>query len=108
MAPSSRLNPTATPNPRLLPRAAKAPLNPDGRTPVHYFEKLAACGSIEESARVNFDDGFFDGKEAAHPGRFPPADSRYKEVDPAKIDRFIETRYYNRPPVPYAPGSDMP
>lgn len=58
---------------------AKGPPTTGGNFRVHWYLKVYACQRIEDTYRVSFDDGFLDGRNAAHRGKFPPRGSPFEE-----------------------------
>ncbi|MBK9989190.1 MAG: hypothetical protein IPP19_00240 [Verrucomicrobia bacterium] len=79
---------------------APAEKGADGKmhVPVHWYLKVYACKREKNAFRVNFDDGFFDGTDTSHPGKFPPKGNRYKETSPDGMDRHLGSLWWERAP----------
>jgi hypothetical protein len=69
---------------------------------VHYYLKVWACKKEMESYQVTFDDGFFDGTNAAHEGYFPRPGGNYideRQPAPRPWDRVMPFIPTPRPPT---------
>ena len=77
---------------------------PEKVTPVHWYLKVYACKRESSKFRVNFDDGFFDGENASHPGAFPQK-TKYNESDSAN---YSKPRYSPFTPAPSTAPTPTP
>jgi hypothetical protein len=75
-------------------------LNGEPGRRVHYFVKIYVGNMDVDSMRVNFDDGFIEGK-AANPGAFP-MNSQYQEINRADYPGLSRPSY--NPFIPAIPN----